>query len=61
MELWKNGEVEELIRERKEIQKRWGTIRGKGKREENKTRAFANKIRLGKIARATRSLGPTEE
>ena len=52
LELWKNGELDKLIEEGKEIQKRM--LRKKKKTEESNLKAFSRLMLVGKVKQATK-------
>ena len=56
IELWNKGDVEELLKEARALQKRIRGKKGKKSHGKDKARLFADKIRKGKVAAATRTL-----
>ena len=56
MALWQRGEINELLAEAREIQRRTLVRKNKPMHLEDNARLFGNKMRAGKVSAATRSL-----
>lgn len=61
MELWRKGDVRKLLDEAKTLQERLGRRNSRKKDSNDRARNFADKMRQGKVAMATRSLSIEDE
>lgn len=61
MELWKRGDVSKLLDEARTLQQRLHKGKGRKNNSNDRARDFAEKMRQGKVAMATRSLAGEEE